>query len=69
MALTQKAVLEKAAMLRKLRSMIVNVRRKGPSDTLTVLQECEAELEQAKTEADIATVMQSVRDRVTKLAA
>lgn len=68
MSVTQKTVLQKAAMLRKLRSMIVNVRRKGPSPTLTVLQECEGELELAKTQDDIDAMMQTVRERVAKLA-
>ncbi|MDO9382930.1 MAG: hypothetical protein Q7T86_08715 [Hyphomicrobiaceae bacterium] len=56
-------------MLKKLRSMIINVRRKGPSDKLTVLQECEGELEMAKTQEAIDAAMQSARERVAKLAA
>lgn len=68
MVVAQKTVLQKAGMLKKLRSMIINVRRKGPSDKLTVLQECEGELEMAKTPEAIDAVMKSVRERVTKLA-
>jgi hypothetical protein len=64
----QKTVLQKAGMLKKLRSMIINTRRKGPSDELTVLQECEGELEMAKTQDDIDKAMQSARERVAKLA-
>jgi hypothetical protein len=68
-AVAQKTVLQKAGMLRKLRSMIINARRAGPSPKLTVLQECEGELELAKTEDAIAAAMQSARERVAKLAA
>lgn len=68
MALAQKTVLQKAGMLKKLRSMIINVRRAGPSPKLTVLQECEGELEMAKSQEAIDEAMQSARDRVAKLA-
>jgi hypothetical protein len=68
-AVAQKTVLQKAGMLKKLRSMIINVRRKGPSDKLTVLQECEGELEMAKTQEAIDAAMRSARERVAKLAA
>ncbi len=64
----QKTVLQKAGMLKKLRSMIISVRRKGPSDTLRVLQECEGELEMAKTQEAIDATMALIKDRVSKLA-